>query len=97
MAEQVPLTKQETAVFQSKFSNLQMRVKPGGWDTDPQGRRSIIPGKMIRFESGKYSTSDPQEIEFIRNCPEYGFAVFEDSPEYQDRLAKKMAAMKKGK
>lgn len=54
---------------------------------DPSGTRQISqrkPPKLIKFEKNVYETSDPEEIEFIRNHPHFtGFNADTGTPEKQ--------------
>lgn len=63
-------------VFYSRFSNLKLTVEPPTEEII-QGKRRLIPGKIIRFRNGTYSTSNKREIEFIRNHRWYGSFISE--------------------
>jgi len=82
--------------FNSKFSQLQLVMKPGGWQIDSAGRRTILPGRLIQFQDGIYNTQDPEEIAFLRQHPAFGVLLSEPlNPDYQKIVKQKFN--KKGK
>lgn len=59
--------------FTSIHKRLRMTVVPADID---HNRRKVL-GKRAEFEGGKFTTSDPEIVEFIRNDGWYGVKVFE--------------------
>jgi len=55
--------------FVAKAGNLRLTIVGDNEESDKYGRLIIKKGRFIQFVDGKYSTSDNDEIEFLREHP----------------------------
>lgn len=67
---------QGPVTFASKY-NTYMLTMERTWVEVQAGIPIVHEGKMIRFEGGTYTTSDPKEIEFLRKHPHCGIDFHE--------------------
>lgn len=71
-------TQQQEVVFQSKASNYRLVMVPQRRRQIGESNESeIVGGKAIQFYDGVYKTSDPEEIDFLRNYASNGTFYFE--------------------
>lgn len=61
----------------SKKAELCLVIRPTDRITDEQRRVRVIPGKRVEFMGGRYSTNDPEIIEFLHNHPNRGSKFME--------------------
>lgn len=98
-----PKQKQEEVTFLSRYRNMRYVVIPVDTERNHQGRViRKLPGKDIRFDVREFTTSDEEEIEFLRKHPDYGVNLWEkDHPapgepeptftQQQDRIMQALA------
>lgn len=64
----------ETVKFiNTKYPNMQLEVYPEQPALYENGRlrQKGVPGKFVQFKDYQFVTKDPEEIEFLRNCPNF--------------------------
>ncbi|HHW41262.1 MAG TPA: hypothetical protein GXX19_08960 [Syntrophomonadaceae bacterium] len=66
------------AKFISKYAGFVLVMEP---------HTNEGPGHHIKFENGVYVTSDPEEIEFLRNHREFGISITEDTTLFGQELS----------
>jgi len=64
--------------FMSRFAGHVLVMQPAGVRQDADGTVTSIPGKRIEFQNGRYETSDPKELKFIRNHRDFNLFIFEE-------------------
>ncbi len=67
----------EKVTFSNKFFGMRYTMVPDETFPLPDGQRRFKKGKHIIFENGIFTTSDPEEINFLRTAPEYGKSMIE--------------------
>jgi hypothetical protein len=55
----------------SKYLELKL-VNKASYSKEIEGRIVVVSGSSIRFKDGVYETTDPDEIKFLENHPNYG-------------------------
>lgn len=56
--------------FLSKYRQHRI-VRKGSYSKEVDGQRVTIPGTSIQFEDGVYTTSDPEELAFLRSQKDF--------------------------
>ena len=86
---EAPEREQEKVSFQTLARNgrrapgtYRLVIEPGDEYRDSRGERVVDRGHAVEFQGGVLETSDPDEIEFIRNHKDIGvkFAEVEEQP-----------------
>ena len=61
----------ETAKYIAKYLSLRL-IDKASYTKEVAGRVVVVPGNSIQFAEGVYETSDPNEIKFLENHPNFG-------------------------
>lgn len=69
--KQTKETKSKRERYISRFGELKL-IDKASYTKEVEGRIVVVAGKSIQFHDGKYEASDPQEIQFLDNHPNYG-------------------------
>lgn len=85
--EQKEKTKPEVARYISQFTELKLVIKPS-YTKEVEGRIVVVKGRAIQFHDGVYQTSDPEEIEFLENHPNFGNVFYRIKPEEDAQKAR---------
>ena len=64
-------TKSKKERYVARFGELKL-IDKASYTKEVEGRIVVVAGRSIQFHDGKYETSDPQEIQFLDNHPNYG-------------------------
>ena len=67
--------------FISRASELRLIRKPSDRIMDEQRRPIILRGQRAEFANHRFSTNDPDLIEWLLNHPEYGLSFTSDQPD----------------
>ncbi len=82
--------------FYSSHKCLRLVVKPTEIRFE-KGVQLIDRGKTISFVNGEYVTDDPSDIEWLRNCSDYGREFYEDKIQDSNSVANKLNSLTKDK
>jgi hypothetical protein len=89
-------TKQSEVTFVTRIINYRLTQIPEDWEELSGGRRRRILGHAAVFDevTGTYTTSDPEEIEWLRNHDEFGSKFVEaGSDEPKPTVAEQVTAV----
>lgn len=72
------------AIFLSCYDKQVLVMKPAQ-RFERDGEVVSQPGHRIEFKNGRFETDNQEEIEFLKNHPEFDVTIFEYTPSEWDR------------